>query len=345
VHAVLALALLQTRHPARAPLPEAIEIAISAQEPRASVDVAGHAEPAGVSAPSNVPPARDKRSRVVARAEAERAETGAPTAPAAEATPAATEPTPAAEGVAARPGETNRLATLLPAHPDLSAAGRLGVEAGQPRDLLAPPTLGPKPVPPRELPEVLRGGGGVTAQVEADGTLRFHDSKNLGYDARAWSGRFDVTDALMRKRGQDPYASIKRQLADETREQRICMGKQAQEKRQREALVELSARVRQIARRTDLPLPERRQIVFELWDECLEGPGDPSLDYGGMARAIVLSVIRDVFPAGSELAYQPAELLALNRRRSSHEPFAPYETRTATPRSATGGAFGSTSCP
>jgi len=44
-----------------------------------------------------------------------------------------------------------------------------------------------------------------------------------------------------------------------------------------------------------------------------------------MARATILAVVREAFPAGSERAYQPAELLALNQRRSSRQRFAPYE--------------------
>jgi hypothetical protein len=69
------------------------------------------------------------------------------------------------------------------------------------------------------------------------------------------------------------------------------------------------------------------------------------MDYAGMARAIILAAIRDVFPAGSELAYQPTELVALNRHRSSHESFAPYYPNTARRDRATGGAPGATSCP
>ena len=50
-------------------------------------------------------------------------------------------------------------------------------------------------------------------------------------------------------------------------------------------------------------------------------------------------------PLSSELAYQPTELVALNRHRSSHENFAPYEANTARRHLATGGAPGSTSGP
>jgi hypothetical protein len=283
-------------------------------------------------------PISGKRGRPPANGETRHAESGELTGP-------TVETAPSVESPASQPGAADRLSTLLPARPDLSAAGHLADLAGQRRDPLAPPSAGGKPAPPSELPRVLHGGGGVTADVAEDGTIRFRDAKNLGYDAKAWEGHFDLTDAVMRKVGQDPYAASKRKLAEETREQRFCMAKQAQEKRQSEALLGLSARVKQIAGRLDLPLVERRQVIFEIWDECTEGPADSSTDYGGMARAIILAAIREVFPSGSELAYQPIELVALNRRRTSEERFAPYGPKTARTCSATGGAPGSTTCP
>ncbi len=63
--------------------------------------------------------------------------------------------------------------------------------------------------------------------------------------------------------------------------------------------------------------------MFEIWDECLEDSHSPS-DYGAMARATILAVVRAVFPEGTDLVYRPAELLALNGRRTSRGPFAPY---------------------
>ena len=134
-------------------------------------------------------------------------------------------------------------------------------------------------------------------------------------------------------------------MADDTREQRICLAKQAYDKRQREAFGGIATKVKQIAGRLDLSLLERRRLVFDLWDECSEGPGDSPVDYGSEARALILSAIRATFPEGGALAYQPGELVALNRRRSSGERFAPYERHTARARTSTGGAPGATSCP
>ena len=44
-----------------------------------------------------------------------------------------------------------------------------------------------------------------------------------------------------------------------------------------------------------------------------------------MARATIVSIVREVFPDRSDLAYRPAELVALNQRRSSRQAFAPYQ--------------------
>jgi hypothetical protein len=338
VHALLALVLLKVEKATPPPRPETIEVTVTTQSPSSPVRLARPPAPTGVDQAGRSAPMliASKRSQPTARGEDRPAEMGEPTVP---------EPAPPAERPTGEPGEGNRLGTLLPAHPDLSAAGHLADLVGQRRDPLAPPGSGTKLAPPRELPKVLHGGAGVTADVAEDGTIRFRDAKNLGYDARAWNGRFDITDAVMRGAGQDPYAPIKQQLADETREQRICMAKAAQNRRQSAALLELSARVKAIAARADLAPRERRQVIFEIWDECTEGPGDSSVDYGGMARAIILSTIREVFPAGGELAYQPAELVAMNRRRTSRERFAPYGAQMAKTCSATGGASGSTLCP
>lgn len=72
----------------------------------------------------------------------------------------------------------------------------------------------------------------------------------------------------------------------------------------------------------DISAAERRKLVFDLWDDCLEEGGGS--DYGVMARATIVAIVREVFPEGSPLAYGSAELLAMNERRSSRQLFAPY---------------------
>jgi hypothetical protein len=128
----------------------------------------------------------------------------------------------------------------------------------------------------------------------------------------------------MKLAGQDPYASTKRAMANETREQRLCMAKRYQGERQKQELFTLSTKIRHLAARTDLSAAKRRELVFAIWDECSE-ESDATTDYGAMARATILAIVREAFPAGSDRAYQPSELLALNERRSSRQRFAPYD--------------------
>jgi len=234
-------------------------------------------------------------------------------------------------------GNVDRLSTLRPRHPDLSRAGRF-LAPEKSRDLLTPRAMRPKQVGTTELPKTIEGGAGVIASVAEDGAIRFSDANNLGFDVTKLSGRFDLTDMAMRHIGQDPYAAVKRNIADETREQRICMAKKAQVRRLAEALNQIGAKVRGIARKSDLSPIERRRAAFEIWDECVEGSADLTADYGEKARSIILSAIRDLFPAGTDLGYSTSELLTLNERRTSRRRFAPYEREEIVPAATPGAA-------
>jgi hypothetical protein len=230
-------------------------------------------------------------------------------------------------------GHSDRLSTFRPAHPDLNGPMKFPA-IGEKRDPLAPPTA-KSGTQPRELPKVIQGGGGVTASVAEDGSIRFHDPKGVGIDHSPFqtvgsgvgvgvSGSFDLTDRVMKYAGQDAYASTKRKMADDTREQRLCMARRYKGERQKQELFTLSTKVRRIAARADLPAAQRRELVFAIWDECLE-ESNATTDYGAMARATIMSIAREAFPAGSDVAYQPADLLAFNGRRSSRQAFAPYD--------------------
>jgi hypothetical protein len=259
-------------------------------------------------------------------------------------------------------GEVNRLATFQPAHPNLNGPMHFPAPEEKPRDLLAPPTTKERIPPHDELPKVIRGSGNVTANVAEDGSIRIHSPGVIGANKLPLytfgdgledgsdhfsdpggiaksrspfsafgegvrvgvSGHLDVTDLAMKLAGQDPYSSSKRAIIDETREQRFCMAKRFQDQQKKQELFTLATRVRRLATRVDLSAAERRELVFAIWDECSE-ESDSTTDYNAMARATILSIVREAFPAGSDRAYQPAELLALNDRRSSHQRFAPYD--------------------
>ena len=130
-------------------------------------------------------------------------------------------------------------------------------------------------------------------------------------------GFADITAYLHRKFVGDPYASRKRKLLDDTRDERVAMGtKHRAEQAIRSA--EFMTRNLEAMWARDLPPVARRAALFELWDEC----GDD--DAGKRARAVVVGWIRSHLPAGSADAYTADELAVLAARRTSSAAFAPY---------------------
>ncbi|HEX8112168.1 MAG TPA: hypothetical protein VF516_30755, partial [Kofleriaceae bacterium] len=137
-------------------------------------------------------------------------------------------------------------------------------------------------------------------------------------------GSFEVTDWLMRRHGQDPYAARKLRVLDATRDERVAIGK-------RHRAAELARTPEVVHRQLEVlwaqaaDLAERKQGLFELWDDCVE-IGDPELVAAAeAARRMILGFIRAHLPAGSADAYTPAELAALARTRRSQTAFTPYD--------------------
>lgn len=138
-------------------------------------------------------------------------------------------------------------------------------------------------------------------------------------------GGFDATDALMRANGMDPYAAAKLKWLDETRAERMEM-------RRRHRLIELAKSTQNMQRhlarlwaRPGLDDAARRAALFELWDDCAD-TGDAALaEACTRTRAAVIGFIRARLPAGSAAAYSAEELRALNARKLSSVPFAPYD--------------------
>ncbi len=175
------------------------------------------------------------------------------------------------------------------------------------------------------------------ARFNPDGTVAAIDDKANLQRKGLLGGTFDVSDALMRSKGIDPYASYKLKGLDETREERAAIGKRYR--------TQQLARSRQYVQRhidrlwaTTLDPAARRRGLFELWDDCaekgpeMEAPGftpgaedDELLVAGAAARSQVIGFIRSKLPAGSADAYTAAELARFNKRRKSRARFTPYE--------------------
>lgn len=138
------------------------------------------------------------------------------------------------------------------------------------------------------------------------------------------AGGFDITDWLMRRHGQDPYAHKKLAFLDATRDERAQIGNRhrAGELARSPVLVQKNLDALWAAIQTP---HARKQALFELWDECAETGEDSVVAAGQAARRLVIGFIRAHLPAGSADAYTPAELARLARTRQSKAAFQPYE--------------------
>jgi hypothetical protein len=135
---------------------------------------------------------------------------------------------------------------------------------------------------------------------------------------------FDVTDAVMRAAGMDPYTARKTRFLDQTRDTRAAMRVEATSEDLRNAIVALPRLLEQVWREPGRPAAERRELLFRLWDECTETGSDELVNASRMARATIVAFIRRNLPADSADAYTAAELESLNAARKSTQPFVPY---------------------
>jgi hypothetical protein len=192
----------------------------------------------------------------------------------------------------------------------------------------------PPDIPPPPSGELHPSGGGTytsdqpafTVKTDRDGTAHIEDKPDVGdvhIAGLGIAGRMNVDDWLMRRQGIDPYASAKRQWLDKTRDERARIGMASRK--------EDLARAPELVRRnvawaiahakTD---DERKQALFELWDDCAE-TGDAALvEAGAGARAYVIGFIRAHLPAGKPGGYTAEDLARLNAQRRSKATFAPY---------------------
>ena len=137
-------------------------------------------------------------------------------------------------------------------------------------------------------------------------------------------GGLELTDWMMRRHGQDPYASRKRAVLDATRDERAAIGA-------RHRTAELARAPEMVHRQLEAlwagtpDLAERKQGLFELWDDCVEAGDAEAVAAGNAARRMIVGFIRAHLPAGSADAYTPAELAALAGARRAKAAFAPYD--------------------
>jgi hypothetical protein len=154
---------------------------------------------------------------------------------------------------------------------------------------------------------------GFTVRIDRDGTIRFDDKAT-----------FDITDALMRLHGEDPYRHEKAAFMERTFEERVRMARADRTDRLHEAMARTPAYLDEVWTRTAWPSVRRRAALFKLWQEVAEDGNDEVVTTGRMVRATILAFIRRRMPEGSPDAFTRAEIEALNRRRGCTARFDPY---------------------
>lgn len=164
---------------------------------------------------------------------------------------------------------------------------------------------------------------GWRARILPDGSVRFSDA------SLRWLGlgfTFDLTDAVMRAHGDDPYLAAKLQFLKETRTFRRRM-RRAWYRRQGRAFLQALPKMLQGIVRSRLSPADKRRLLFELWDECLETGRSELASMGRLARSRILAFIRKAFPKGTTKGYTQQELVRFNRIRTSKASFDPYGTK------------------
>lgn len=142
-------------------------------------------------------------------------------------------------------------------------------------------------------------------------------------------GSADITAYLHRKYIGDPYASRKLKLLDDTRDERVARGTTFRTQQLLRSAELMGRTLEQLWAREADPV-KRRAALFELWDDCDEGPGERG-QAGKRARAMITGWIGARLPRGSAEAYTDEEIRFLDARRSSNQPFAPYPAAPPSP--------------
>jgi hypothetical protein len=208
-----------------------------------------------------------------------------------------------------------------PDHPELDLGGPRA-----PKRASEPPVAGLRP----------DGNGGYqykdsnfSAHIAHDGTVELSSKGPVGLGGEAADGNramfsWDLNDLVTSAGGSDPYGSDKSRFLESTRTLRNKLCDEAQKERLHQSLFELKEELEKIWGSAQESALRRRAQLFELWDTCAEDGGADVLRAGAMARATILSFIRAHLPETAKDGYGVDELIALNSRRRSKEPFAPY---------------------
>ncbi|MBT8452593.1 MAG: hypothetical protein KJO40_11545 [Deltaproteobacteria bacterium] len=128
------------------------------------------------------------------------------------------------------------------------------------------------------------------AVVEPDGSVTFDDGYGQGVTLR-----FDITDAIMRRRGEDPYRVEKNWFLEGTQEFRHELYERWQAKQTLVAIRKLRARLLRISENETLSGSEKEARVIALFQDTADD------EAGALARNAISEFVADRMP-GVELS-------------------------------------------
>jgi hypothetical protein len=165
----------------------------------------------------------------------------------------------------------------------------------------------------------LYNGPSFSAHISLDGTVSF-DDKYIR-DFKGLSGGFDLTDAIMKGKKEDPYRHEKKKFLEATAAKRAEMARKVRDEQVRASLAELPWHCDEIWRDHNRSPSERRRMLFALWRETGEAE-DGLGEAGDQARTTIEKFIRHYLPEGSVDGFTEEELASLNR--GGRRRFDPY---------------------
>ena len=193
--------------------------------------------------------------------------------------------------------------------------------------------------------------GSITATLQDDGGVVFRNrlvrvrpelAPSIANNGEAFMTvviEYDPVGIALAAAGRDPYPRAKALLLRATFEERLELARKYHKRQMILALGRMDDELERIWARQSLPLAERKRLLFERWDACVEATGDDTgfrdeeavaaLDQvreqlAPAARRKVIRFINEVAPPGSDAAYTRSELADFNATRVSREAFAPY---------------------
>ncbi|MBX2812276.1 MAG: hypothetical protein KTR25_10725 [Myxococcales bacterium] len=165
--------------------------------------------------------------------------------------------------------------------------------------------------------------GPVTAHITAEGDVYF---RNQSLQVTSLTQlRFDMTDAVIRSLGDDPYAQRKQQFLRETRTFRAQLRKAAWQRNWQTAKRNIFKRLRTIWYRSQATASIRKKKLFKIWDGVYQGQESDRRAAGEYIRAAVLHFIKTEIPRSSVDHYTTNELRWFKLVQTSSGTFQPYQ--------------------